>query len=246
MRKMLCQLFLIATLVPCYAVFSFAGTCEDDRQLVDKTISSPPKDNTESQLKSAFEMCPNDPKLYQSVGDYYLHWSKNDISPEKQAFYSYLATEHYADGIKSGKGDAVKAMKFKLAALESGAEDITEVGIRSIKPFARLNVRVFFQFNSAELTPGAQEQLDVLGQYLSEKKASHIIIEGHTDMAGPEGYNKELSIQRAKSAKNYIVEKYGLASDAIETHGYGFERLANVVDPYNSKNRRVRVRKLAD
>jgi outer membrane protein OmpA-like peptidoglycan-associated protein len=178
------------------------------------------------------------------MGDYYDHWSKHDINPEKQAYYNYLATEHYAKGIKFGQGDEKRKMQLKLAALESGTEDITPVGIRSIKPYARLNIRVLFEFNSSELTAGGQEQLDVLGQYLAEGNSSRIILEGHTDMAGAEDYNMMLSVERAKSAKNYLVSQFNLSPEIIEIHGYGFERLADVVDPFGSKNRRVRVRKL--
>jgi outer membrane protein OmpA-like peptidoglycan-associated protein len=63
-------------------------------------------------------------------------------------------------------------------------------------------------------------------------------------MAGAEAYNMMLSVQRAESARNYLVREFNITPDIIETHGYGFDRLADVVDPYSSKNRRVRVRKL--
>jgi outer membrane protein OmpA-like peptidoglycan-associated protein len=223
---------------------SFADNCTVALERVEMTIATPPSMNTEEQFQSALKQCPDKPRLYLLIGDYYDHWRKYDISPEKQAYYNYLATEYYAKGIKSGKGDEIKSMKFKLAALESGAEEITEVGIRSVKPYVRLNIRVFFEFNSKELTSGGQEQLDVLGKYMVEANSSRIILEGHTDMAGSEDYNIALSFQRAESAKQYLVENYNIDPDIIETQGYGFGRLADVVDPYNAKNRRVRVRKL--
>ena len=133
-----------------------------------------------------------------------------------------------------------------MPLLESGTEDITEVGIRSIKPGARLNIRVFFEFNSSVLSKDAQEELDVLGRYLGDVKSSRIVLEGHTDMVGGEPYNMVLSKQRAQSAKEYLVKKFGVTPESIEIHGYGFERLADVDDPYNAKNRRVRVRKLSN
>ena len=224
----------------------FAENCNKAQQLVDSTLKVPPMTGTDERFQAALKLCPNTPDFYLSIGDYYHHWSKNDISPEKRAFYSYLATEYYANGIKSGKGDVVKTMKFKLADIESGTEDITEVGIRSIKPFARVNIRVFFKFNSSQLSQGAQKQLDVLGKYLTEKNASRIILEGHTDMVGSETYNLWLSQQRAINAKQYLINKFGVPLQAIETKGYGFDRLADAADPYSSKNRRVRVRKLAN
>ena len=212
--------------------------------VVEGATTKPPATHTEEVFQEVLKQCPNDPTIYQAVGDYYDHWWKNDINPENQALYNYLATEYYAKGIKSGQGDEKRKMQLKLAALESGTEDITPVGIRSIKPYARLNIKVLFEFNSSELTTGGQEQLDILGQYLAEGNSSRIILEGHTDMAGEEGYNMELSIERAERAKHYLVSQFNLAPEIIEIHGYGFERLADVADPYSSKNRRVRVRKL--
>lgn len=244
MTKILLHVVIVAIFGLLGATGSSADNCADARKLVDVAIATPPAARTEAQFQEALKQCPKDPTLYHAIGDYYDHWWRHDINPEKQAYYNYLATEYYAKGIKSGKSDEVKAMKFKLAALESNSEDITAVGIRSIKPYARLNIRVLFEFNSSELTAGGQKQLDVLGQYLAEGNSSRIILEGHTDMAGTERYNRMLSVQRAQSAKQYLVGKFNLSPEIIEIQGYGFDRLADVVDPYNAKNRRVRVRKL--
>lgn len=234
-------LILIGSVTPLWA-----EPCADARKMVDETIALSPKAGTEEKLQSALKECPSSLTLYHLIGDYYNNWWKKEINPEKQATYNYLATEYYAKGIKLGKGKDIEAMRKKLALLESGTEDITEVGIRSIKPGARLNIRVFFEFNSSVLSKGAQEELDVLGRYLGDVKSSRIVLEGHTDMVGGEPYNMVLSRQRAQSAKEYLVKKFGVTPESIEIHGYGFERLADVDDPYNAKNRRVRIRKLTN
>ena len=244
MTKIILQLALVSILVILGTTPSLADNCSGAQEIVDVALTMPPAENTEAMFVNALKQCPGDPKLYGLIGDYYDHWSKNDINPENQAIYNYLATEYYAKGIKSGQGEEVKDLKYKLAALESGTEEITTVGIRSIKPGARLNIKVLFEFGSSELTAGAQEQLDLLGNFLTEGNSSRVVLEGHTDMAGEEEYNKALSIERAESAKHYLVSQFNLAPEIIEIHGYGFERLADVVDPYGSKNRRVRVRKL--
>jgi outer membrane protein OmpA-like peptidoglycan-associated protein len=228
------------------AVPLWAEPCADARKTVDETIAVPPKAGTDERLQSALKECPSNPTLYNAIGDYYNNWWKKEFNPEKRASYNYLATEYYAKGIKLGKGKDFETMRRKLAALESGTEDITEVGIRSIKPGARLNIRVFFEFNSSALSKDAQEELDVLGRYLGDVKSSRIVLEGHTDMVGGEQYNMALSKQRAASAKEYLVKKFGVTPESIETRGFGFERLADVDDPYNAKNRRVRVRKLSN
>lgn len=244
MIRIVLHLVLVSVLGLLGASPSLADTCSDAREIVDLAITKPPAENSEAMFVEALNKCPNDPKLYDLIGDYYVHWSKSDIKPENQAIYNYLATEYYAKGIKSGQGDEVKPLRYKLAALESGSEDITPVGIRSIKPGARLNIKVLFEFGSSELTAGAQEQLDLLGQYMTEGNAARVVLEGHTDMAGTEPYNRSLSIQRAESARQYLISRFNLSPEMVETHGYGFDRLADVDDPFSSKNRRVRVRKL--
>lgn len=244
MTKIIVPFFLLSVLVLFGTAQCLAGNCSEAQKIVDAALTKPPAADTEATFTEAFKQCPDDPKLYDLVGDYYRHWWKNDINPENQAYYNYLATEYYAEGIKAGQDDEVKTMRYKLAALESGVDEITAVGIRSIKPGARLNIKVMFEFNSSELTSGAQEQLDVLGRYLAEGSPSRIILEGHTDMAGPEAYNMALSLNRAESAKQYLVRQFSVTPDSIETIGYGFDRLVDVDDPFNAKNRRVRVRKL--
>ena len=238
------RIIVIAAISTLVANVSLGDTCTDAIEAIERVTSTPPNASTETQLRSALNQCPGNVKSYDLVGRYYEHWWKNDIDPEKRAYFNYLATEYYAQGIKACKGDAVQSLRYKLAALESSTEDITEVGIRSVKPYARLNIRVLFEFNSANLTEGAQSQLDVLGKYLAEGNASRIILEGHTDMAGTEEYNMKLSVERSASTKQYLVSKFNLSPDTIEIQGYGFDRLADVDHPYSQKNRRVRVRKL--
>ena len=234
------------TLLLIFGIFTAARAqdCQLAEEMIHSAITQRPEKSTMARFEKATQECPNHPGLYHRIGDYFNHWRKKEIRPEQQAYFHYLATEYYAQGIKIGTGGDVNTMKKKLAFLESGAEDISEAGIRSIKPFARLNIRVFFEFNSSELTDGAQEQLDVLGRFLAEKPSARIVLEGHTDRRGGEAYNHLLSLERAESAKAYLVSKYNVPPENIETQGYGFERLANVDDPFSPQNRRVRARKL--
>jgi outer membrane protein OmpA-like peptidoglycan-associated protein len=245
MRTVMIRIVVAAVILLWSGVSSWAQDCTAARKMVAEAMVGPPEVSTDAKFQAALKECPADLELYNMIGDYYNNWWKKEIDPAKQANHNYLATEYYAKGIKVGKGKDVEGLRRKLAVLESGTEDITEVGIRSIKPGARLNVRVFFEFDSAKLSKNAQEELDVLGKYLGSAASSRIVLEGHTDMTGSEAYNMTLSKERAESAKEYLVSKFGIAPESIETHGYGFERLADVDDPYSAKNRRVRVRKLA-
>ncbi len=67
-----------------------------------------------------------------------------------------------------------------------------------------------------------------------------IRIEGHTDIIGTEGYNKKLSIRRAGSGKNYLVNK-GIRPERISIIGYGFSRPRAPSDTaaHRALNRRI-------
>jgi outer membrane protein OmpA-like peptidoglycan-associated protein len=99
---------------------------------------------------------------------------------------------------------------------------------RSVEPIVQpqsnpLQLDVPFDFNSAELTALAKQQLDELGEVLLSKEFSNVSIKlaGHTDERGSEEYNLELSRRRAESAKRYVVEKYKVDPSRILARGYG-------------------------
>ena len=71
-------------------------------------------------------------------------------------------------------------------------------------------------------------------------------ITSHTDMTGTAEYNKDLSLKRAESAREYIVSTYNIQQDRISVSGFGFEHLADRQDPYSGANRRVEVIKLSE
>jgi len=129
--------------------------------------------------------------------------------------------------------------------------DWSKVGFRGLTPVAPdskdmgLRLKINFALNSYELTETAQQHLHELGEELAVSESVRISLQGHTDMYGSESYNKELSIRRAQSAKNYLVDTFNLNPERIVTLGFGFEHLADQDDPYSPENRRVEVLKIA-
>jgi outer membrane protein OmpA-like peptidoglycan-associated protein len=109
-----------------------------------------------------------------------------------------------------------------------------------------VSVQVYFAYDSAMLTDAAKVELDRLGQALSSPEFSgdRWFIEGHTDAAGSESYNEELSQRRANSVMSYLVERYGIQSDALIPVGKGESEPVDPAHPLSSANRRVRVKHL--
>lgn len=67
------------------------------------------------------------------------------------------------------------------------------------------------------------------------------MVAGHTDAAGGEAYNQELSERRADAIKRYLVNKYGIGSADLVTVGYGKSKLKDPNQPMAEVNRRVQV-----
>jgi hypothetical protein len=80
--------------------------------------------------------------------------------------------------------------------------------------------KVFFDFNSAELTAEAQAELDTAAQGVKRETAGLILIEGHTDQVGDEDYNKQLAERRGQAAKAYLIER-GVPESRIKVVTYG-------------------------
>ncbi len=85
--------------------------------------------------------------------------------------------------------------------------------------------RVYFAFDSAELTPEARATLEKQAEWLKHHAQVRVIIEGHADERGTREYNLALGERRANAVKNYLVA-LGIAPERIETISYGKERPA--------------------
>ena len=106
-----------------------------------------------------------------------------------------------------------------------------------------VDLEVFFEYDSAEITPEAKPTLVKLGQALSSDKlkGSVFLVAGHTDAQGSDDYNLSLSNARANSVRAYLVEEFDIAPGQLVALGFGEEQLKNADDPSAGENRRVQV-----
>jgi peptidoglycan-associated lipoprotein len=106
-----------------------------------------------------------------------------------------------------------------------------------------VNVDIHFDFDSAVLSPSAQDILKAKGEWLLNNPGVSVIIEGHCDERGTNEYNIALGDRRADSAKQFLVD-LGVAPERLTTISYGEER---PLDPAHNEaawavNRRVHFR----
>jgi outer membrane protein OmpA-like peptidoglycan-associated protein len=228
-----------------------AQKCKDIHVMLESVMRAEPDKMTEEYFQMALIGCPRDPDLYYRIANYYNEHYKKEIHLEKRRAYRGKALGYYTDGIKWAEGKLLKNMRAERARLYR-TRDFDPNLIKALRPVPvptpgmGLNLKIHFEFNSHRLTEDAQLNLDQLGKVLAEKKSIHISLTGHTDMSGSKAYNKKLSLNRAKEAKNYLIQNYGIKQGRILTFGYGFEFLSDIDNPYSAENRRVEVQKLTD
>jgi outer membrane protein OmpA-like peptidoglycan-associated protein len=93
---------------------------------------------------------------------------------------------------------------------------------RSIRP-AKLDLQVQFAIDSAELDEEARLNVDEFARALSDPKLREMRfkVSGHTDDLGSEGHNLNLSRQRARTVREYLVENGGIDESRLEIEAYG-------------------------
>lgn len=106
-----------------------------------------------------------------------------------------------------------------------------------------IDLAVNFEYASAVLSPDAKIVLDNLGQALNDTTLinARIQIAGHTDAAGGEAYNLDLSRRRAQAVAEYLIRQHGILPARLSVEGYGKARLLDQANPMSSVNRRVQV-----
>ena len=83
--------------------------------------------------------------------------------------------------------------------------------------------RVFFEFDSSELTVDAQETLDAQAAWLLQYSDTDITIEGHADERGTREYNLALGDKRAFAVYSYLAQA-GVDTNRMDYVSWGKER----------------------
>jgi outer membrane protein OmpA-like peptidoglycan-associated protein len=111
-----------------------------------------------------------------------------------------------------------------------------------------IDLEITFDYNSADISAKSLSSVQALGKALTnpDLKGSTFVVAGHTDAAGGEAYNQDLSERRADSIKRYLTGKYSIAPADLVTVGYGKSKLKDAADPLAEVNRRVQVVNMAN
>jgi outer membrane protein OmpA-like peptidoglycan-associated protein/tetratricopeptide (TPR) repeat protein len=175
----------------------------------------------------------NDSTLYEfksdgKTGEFMM------LYPEKSVSGLYVEKKGYVPKIFNVTRDKlqnVKDLLIELDPIASGIEFIFE--------------NVFFEFDRYDLKMESKSSLSRLSNFLVDNPNVNILITGHTDNIGSSVYNIQLSLQRAQSVQEYLVNK-GLHPARVMVEGKGdkIPIVPNINAQNQALNRRITVRVL--
>lgn len=100
-----------------------------------------------------------------------------------------------------------------------------------------------FDVSSATLKTAGKAELDKLAAFMKQNTSVEILLSGHTSSEGGATLNRELSLKRVRSCKDYLVSK-GVDDGRISIKGYGPDMpvAPNDTEAGRAKNRRVEMK----
>ena len=146
----------------------------------------------------------------------------------------------------AAEGRFVQTIRGRATRSLSSSEREEIATIAKDKP--NIDLEITFDYNSADISTKSLPSVQALGKALTnpDLKGSTFVVAGHTDAAGGEAYNQDLSERRADSIKRYLTGKYSIAAADLVTVGYGKSKLKDPANPLAEVNRRVQVVNMAN
>ncbi|WOH66661.1 OmpA family protein [Bradyrhizobium sp. BWA-3-5] len=167
------------------------------------------------------------------------------LTPEKKAPLTRglsAGPQHTADpAVAAAENKVVQKFRGRSTRSLSIAEREEIAAIVQDKP--KIDLEINFDYNSADISTKSLPSVQALGRALTNNdlKGSTFVVAGHTDAAGGDAYNQDLSERRADAIKRYLVDKYGINGTDLVTVGYGKSKLKDPSQPLAEVNRRVQV-----
>jgi outer membrane protein OmpA-like peptidoglycan-associated protein len=139
---------------------------------------------------------------------------------------------------EKAKEEALTKAKEEKAQEETKAIEEAKASVQTEKA-AEYDRMVYFPVNSSKV---GKANLDGLVKELNENKELNVLLVGHTDASGPDNFNLNLSVLRAKSVQKLLVSK-GIKTHRIKVKGMGEAKpiADNDTEEGKAKNRRVEI-----
>lgn len=151
---------------------------------------------------------------------------RQEIGEDQQARDAVI--NQRIDGVEARIDELDRRQAETAERVEWLAEELeklhTEFGVtvERFESAIAFHVPVHFEFDSAAIgddeTPVLDRFADVYGEFYG---GGLITVEGFTDEAGSEEYNKQLGRRRAEEVKSYLTEVTGLDEQKVRAVSYG-------------------------
>lgn len=194
----------------------------EDHKDPDPNDGCPTTDRDGDGIPDKFDKCPDEPEDKDGVQD-------SDGCPETDADHDGIPDAKDACPKEPGQADPDPK--------KNGCPKFIKLEGSSV----RVLQQVHFQTASATILPDSFPMLQEIVLLLqANSDIKRLRIEGHTDNRGNAAYNLDLSKRRAASVRQWLVD-HGVASDRLESEGYGLTRpiADNDTDVGRAENRRV-------
>lgn len=146
----------------------------------------------------------------------------------------------------AGYGRYLDNQQRELEARLASERAANEVAVQRVNQGRALNVRMssttFFRFGTAQLVGDGQRVLNDVADVLNQYPESRVNITGYTDSVGNEGYNQQLSQQRAQAVMSYLASR-GVDTSRMSATGMGEANpvATNGTEAGRQLNRRVEI-----
>ena len=173
--------------------------------------------------------------IYKSVYNYFSSVIK-DLNPAG-----------FMDNVKSltSYDDAVDLSYLSQVGVEAGQTTKADYSQNQGEVFANRSWKIEFATGSDRVTASGEKELEKLFDALNIAENAKVNITGFTDNVGNAGTNKELSLRRAKSVKQWMMQRSGgnFPSERFDVDGKGQENPVadNSSETGRSQNRRVQI-----
>lgn len=183
----------------------------------------------------------NEKKSISKLKDYLLNnVLRQELSSQFLGFTDY-AYYFFDDVSVAPYIEKVEVIQPVAEELKSDTVVFEKIAIDSIKVGSSVILNnIYFDFDMSVLLSKSFVELNKLVQTMQQNPGMELEIQGHTDNDGPEDYNLDLSLSRAKAVMDYLISK-GIAEQRLTYNGFGSERpiADNATEEGREKNRRV-------
>ena len=200
----------------CFHTISFADTVNGNQKLLDDI--------------TALKSCGVSASAAQLTDDAALQKFVKDVFYDSAAAADPCALDDDGDGVNNCIDkcpDTIKGL-----AVDAAGCPVADI----------VTLKVNFDFDKSDIKPEYHATLAEFASYMRQQQSFTVVeIAGHTDSVGSDAYNQKLSERRAKSVRDYLVNKLGMDGKLFSAVGYGESKpiASNDTDAGRAENRRI-------